>query len=332
MSIYQQDPNKRPDAEFQLGELYHLVPGNPGRVRDPRRTPIKVVGIEPESATWILEITAFEDKGAQWEETFERIDRYQFEIGCPRISDEEHRSYQNAVARFNKPLEIIANQAQWTEAREKVQKGRKYAGDWLDGHSRFFAENVDVPPPETREGPPLLFEDLRNYMESLDLWEIEDAFATDFVRFPLSELVKGHRIVLAELGFVSYWGQVTRKKDVFDDLWSKQNRGRHILSRFAFLQELFKRLGRERVLLFRGYFLGWRPGIYPPPTFVSTSFCREVSASLAYAEGNKAHPVLRGQATKIDRIFMTYLETAQMNRQYKEAEAVLMYDPQGPAF
>jgi hypothetical protein len=38
------------------------------------------------------------------------------------------------------------------------------------------------------------------------------------------------------------------------------------------------------------------------------------------------------QIVPLERVFMTYLETAAMNRQFREAEAVLFEDPDNPAF
>ena len=37
--------------------------------------------------------------------------------------------------------------------------------------------------------------------------------------------------------------------------------------------------------------------------------------------------VLMSQEVPLERIFMTYMETRQMNHPYRESEAVLLYDP-----
>jgi len=42
--------------------------------------------------------------------------------------------------------------------------------------------------------------------------------------------------------------------------------------------------------------------------------------------------VMWRQTVNPDRLFMTFLETAAMNRQFKEAEAVLIGDPANRAF
>jgi hypothetical protein len=42
--------------------------------------------------------------------------------------------------------------------------------------------------------------------------------------------------------------------------------------------------------------------------------------------------VMWRQTVSPDRLFMTFLETAAMNRQFKEAEAILIGDPENGAF
>ena len=38
------------------------------------------------------------------------------------------------------------------------------------------------------------------------------------------------------------------------------------------------------------------------------------------------------QSVPVERIFMSFLETVQMNRQFKEAEAILLYDEDNKMF
>jgi len=42
--------------------------------------------------------------------------------------------------------------------------------------------------------------------------------------------------------------------------------------------------------------------------------------------------VLLRQSVPVERIFMSFLETVQMNRQFKEAEAILLYDEGNKVF
>ena len=62
MSVYLKREDAPPDSEFEPGALHHLVAGNAGRVLDPRRTPITIVDIRPDTGTFVLRIDDFEDK------------------------------------------------------------------------------------------------------------------------------------------------------------------------------------------------------------------------------------------------------------------------------
>ena len=127
------------------------------------------------------------------------------------------------------------------------------------------------------------------------------------------DLIKGHRIVVAELGLVPYEGKVVRNPTLFDGLWNKQRRSYHLISRLTFVHESFARLGLSRLTLYRGIsHLG--PLVSPRNhTFVFN----------AVPQGTG---VPYRQSVPVERVFMTYLETIQMNRQYREAEAVLFFD------
>jgi hypothetical protein len=327
LPIYQRDPDKRPDSDYESGELRHLVVGNRGRLLDPRRTPVKIVALDTATAQFTIEITAFEDTGARWVVPFDGVVSYQFENGSPAANAAEVAEFGRVAERFKEPLVISPDPDDRIATEKRLLEERSRTGEWLAANSHFLTTGGMLPSPDTREGHPLLFKDLRAYMEEHDLWEIENRIATQYVSNPYSgEVIKGHCIVLAELGLAPFDGTVIRDPGTFSGRWSKERRGEHILGRLAFIREVLSRSGHERVLLYRGYA---DDGGGPPrrtPTYLSASFNREVSAELAHSGGTEAKPVLMIQETPIERLFMTYLETAQMNRQFKEAEAVLLYD------
>jgi hypothetical protein len=137
------------------------------------------------------------------------------------------------------------------------------------------------------------------------------------------ELVKGHRIVIAELGLVAYAGKVVRDPGLFDDPWSRQRRAEHVLARLGFVHALFARLGHDHLVLYRG--LSAEGPVHP-------TFSRDVAMSLFESGSDRATRVLLRQAVPVDRVFMTYYETPQMNAPFKEAEAVLLYDKANAVF
>jgi hypothetical protein len=324
--------NTQPEEAFEIGTLHHLVAGNSARLKDARGTPAKIVDVRPATGVFVVEIQDFEDKGAKWEESLENVRNYQFVKTSPVASDEEVAELEAAVAQFDRPLSIKCDSARRTETVTRLVEERRAVGAWLSQNSRFLAERRTLPPVETRQGAPQLCEDLRKFMNSRGLWEMEDAFARQYVSYPHSgELVKGHRIVLAEMGLVPYDGKVIRNPDLFDGFWSKEQRARHILARLAFVHEVFARLGISRLILYRGISRNGRLIRHQNHTFVSSTFSREVAE--AHFDGRpQGTGVLYRQNVSVQRVFMTYFETVQMNRQYKEAEAILLFDNGNLAF
>ena len=331
-AIYLTNPNLQPDADFEAGELRHLVVGNNGRLMDARRTPVRITDIKPETGTFVIEILDFEDQGARWEESFENTRYFQFERGSRSAHTADIARFQAAVAQFNRTFSIACDPTRKKATIDRLIAVRRIVGAWLSGNSRFFAKGGQLPPFESRVGEPLLYEDLRGFMDSLGLWEIEETFARQFVSYPHSgDLIKGHRIVLAEMGLIPYEGKVVRNPALFDGEWSKERRAQHILSRLAFVHEIFARLGLTRLVFYRA--ISHRDRLLPHPnhSFVSATFSRAVAEANfdGYPQGTS---VLYRQNIPVQRVFMTYLETVQMNRQLREAEAILLYEKGNLAF
>jgi hypothetical protein len=333
MSIYQYNKNLEPDSNFEPGELGHLVVGTRGRTLDPRRTPVSIVEIKPEPGTFVVRIEDFEDKGALWEEEFEDVVHYQFAAGSPRASDSVLREFEDAVSRLDHPLSVPCDPKATAETAVRLEKERDAAAGWLDRRSGFFAGQPEFPDPSRREGIPSLYQDLQEFMGSRDLGDLEEAFAGQFVSNPYSgELVKGHRIVIAELGLVPFEGKVIRNPALFDGAWTRERRTKHVLARMAFVYAVFAKAGRRRLSLYRGMSTEGPLRILEQRTFVSASFSIEVARSHFESGSDLATRVLMHQAVPIERVFMTYLETSQMNEQYKEAEAVLLFEEGNLAF
>lgn len=335
MSIYQRDPNAAPDSDFEPGDHRHLVVGNHGRLLDARRTPVSVAKLTLGSGTFVVRIEGYEDAGALWVEELENIRHFQFARGGKIASAEVVASIQAAISRFDRTVTISCADT----SREKTKTGLAAetlaAADWLTEHSAFFRDSGVFPSRETREGAPLLQRDLTDYMRSRDLADMEEAFARQFVSNPHSgDLVKGHRMVIAEMGLVAYEGKVARDPEIFDGACSRERRGLHVLARLGFVRAFFGKSGRQRIVLYRG--TSTEEPLSSPTTrnrtFVSATFNLDVAQNHFDAADGEATRVLLSQAVPVDRIFMTYLETAAMNEAFKEAEAVLLFDPDNHAF
>jgi hypothetical protein len=333
VSIYQTDPDMLSDEAFEPGVIEHLVDGNTGRALDPRRTPVTIVEVLPETGFVVLRLDGFEDEGALWEVPLESVAHYQFRRGCRRADAATLARLHAAVRRFDRPLVVPASAEARVATDTRLAEGVEDAARWLRRASRFLAEDGRLPDPATRRGDTRLAADLQAWMAAQDLWDIEDAFARRYVCNPHSgELVKGHRIVLAELGLVAYAGRVVRTPDVFAGRWSRERRAAHVLARLAFVRALLSHLGMATVRLYRG--MACDGPLRPPDneSFVSATFSERVARSHYEAGGDAATRVLFAQAVPAGRVFMTYLETQAMNGAFLEAEAVLLHDEANPAF
>jgi hypothetical protein len=328
MSVYQSSPGTAPDQDFEPGSLDCLVVGNRGRMLDARRTPVSVVDLRLETGFVALRIEGFEDAGAIWDVPLEDVAHFQFERGSRRASESVVGQMRDAIERFDQELVIEASRADRRQSLERIAELQAEADSWLGEHSRFLAQARSLPDPSARCGDDVLAADFEAWMGGHNTWDTETAFATQFVSNPGSgEIVKGHRIVLAELGLVSYAGTVVRDPETFSGAWGRERRAHHIVTRLAFLAALFARLGLERVMLWRGLSAEGPLRTGRRRTFVSTSFAEVVARSHFDAGAGRSTRVLVGRQVPVDRLFMTYLETAAMNDRFLEAEAVLLAGP-----
>jgi hypothetical protein len=297
--IYEHDANAAPDADFAPGRLADLVPGNRGRLLDPRRTPVTVVGLSLPTGSFAVRVEGYEDAGALWEVPFEDAGRFQFARSGQVRDDVAHLAA--AVARLDRPLAIDGR----PPALDRLAEAREAAREWAIPVAEL-ASYV-----EERIGEPALYRALAAFMEDRGAAAIERAFAERFVSNPWSgELVKGHAIVLAELGLCPFRGKAVRDPSLFDGEWSRERRATHLLSRMGFVQELYG----GPVTVFRGS--------REPETasFVSASFSRAVAQENVAGRPGR----VREWRVPAERVFMTFLETEAMNRRYREAEAVLL--------
>ena len=318
--VYEHDPDPAPDENFEPGELGHAVVGNEGRMLDPRRTPIRVVEVRPATGYVVVELAAFEDEGVHWEIELERLDRFQFAKGSSRVDGARLAELEEAVWRLDRPLEIAVDPDARERARSRLSAARAEAQQWLN---RRRVE-VDL---SKRKGDPSAWGLLSAFVEERGLLEMERAFAERYVSNPgAGELVKGHRIVAAGLGLARYVGKIVRDPTLFDGAWSQERRADHLLARLAFVPELFRAAGHETVTLWRGLSSERPLEPLPPPSFVSATFSREVAESHFAGNEKTVAAILSRELVPVERLFMTYVETEAMNRQFLEAEAILIAD------
>ena len=320
--IYRSDPGAAPDSDFEPGALAHLVPGNRGRLLDARRTPVTIRALEDAIGLFELEIEAFEDAGARWHIPFEDVGRFQFQRGSARAGAAEEAALRETAERLDRTTRIEADPAAGERTRAAVAAER----------ARVRGELERVPNVEDhigrREGSPGLYAALSACLERRDLLAMDRAFTTAYVSNPWAgEIVKGHAIVLAELGLCTYDGKIVRDPELFARPWSAERRAAHLIARMAFAQELWGTGGSD-LTLYRG--AASDEDIGPPraTSFLSATFSRAVAeAHFEGGPGTRAAVLVRREVP-LDRLVMTFLETEAMNAPYREAEAVLV----GPTF
>jgi hypothetical protein len=314
------------------GHLKYLVLGNEGRCLDPRRTPLRVLEVKRHSGFFVVEILDFEDRGGRWELPLENVARCQFAPGSVEAAAADVSAFEGIISRLDRPLEVPVDPVARARADEDLARIRREVGAWLERHSAFLRSGSQ-PDVTGAASHPDLWADLERYMTAVGLWDMEAAFAEQYVRNADSgDLVKGHAIVLAEpLGLVPFHGKQVRDPELFGGSWSKQRRADHILHRLAFVRELFSRLGRSSVVLYRGWSFRGGPASRRH-SFVSATFSRDVAMSHFNERDPATTGVLLREAVPFERVFMTCLETAAMNRQFKEAEAVLLRSDEDVVF
>jgi hypothetical protein len=294
---------------------------------------MKVRAVRPELGVFQLEITAFEDTGSVWEVPFENVGHYQFLRGGVRVEEAQAQRFEEAQARFDRRITVPANEGTVRETNRVLQQEVEIATTWLREHSRTVRSGAAPRLGETRQGLPEAYADLQAFLGERGLGEMEAIFSRQFVSNPHSgDIVKGHRLTLAELGLVEYEGQVIRDSSMWSGDWSPARRARHILSRLAFVRALYGHLGHPEVVLYRGISAPDGLRAHVNRGFVSTSFVREVAEDQFRSYGDRSTGVLYRQLVPCERLFMTYVETEAMNRMYREAEAILLFDANQLAF
>jgi hypothetical protein len=221
---------------------------------------------------------------------------------------------------------IPARKMDRTKTEKQINRIEKKASAWIKSQSAFYKSGATLDFSK-RQGPPMAASDMLRFMESCDLKEMEVRTATNFVSNPESgEWVKGMKIILAEMGLCPFRGKAIRTDDIFKGRGTRARRRRYLIHWFAFLRALYRSVGIERVSVFRGASMegDWKPK--EARTFTSWSFNRAVAESFCKKglKGEFPHGYLIRRTFPIEKLLMTYIETAAMNDKFKEAEALVL--------
>lgn len=317
------------DDHFDTGTIAHLVVGNKGRVLDGRRTPGYIESFDEESAMFIWRITAFEDKGKCWEIPAEEISSYQFRKGSALLTQSKVDQIEKHCEILNKKLCIPKREDMLAETEASILEQEHTAWKWILQNSHFYksGKTLDF---HAYEGEPLLFADLEAYLRELGFDVLERTTAEQYLLNPYSgEWIKGMKITMAEMGLISYYGANTRKKETFSGIGTKELRRNYIIARIAFVRSFFKLYGLAEVPLYRG--MSSTIDFYATPhTLISTTFSFDTAMSFAdlSADSTARSAYCVKFTCPVNCLFMTFFETKQFSKQYKEQEAIIFYNGQ----
>ncbi len=338
MNPYQYNPDRLSDSHFEKGSLERLVIGNECRLLDYRRTPLRVRELREAAGLVILEILDLEDKGNTWDIPIEDIAGFQFALDSRRADPEAVARYAAIADRLDRPAAVTCDEGAWYATVADLAEAEQAAVEWIRLRSTALHAGVrpDFSRPMGIEG---LYADIEAYMSHHGLAHIEAIFAAHYVgKFHYSEFVKAHRITIAEMGLVPYEGKVLRDESALQGEFARARRREHVIRRMAFVRAIYRGLGISSLLLYGEVH---SRGLVEPSrnkTFVSTTTNVQIAEDVAcFREPSNPNKdgyrvgVLMSQNVLLNRVFMTYMETSQMNHPYRESEVVLLHDP-GQAF
>ena len=328
--VYGHDPGAAGDEGFEAGTLGHLIAGSGARMLDPRRTPVTVIGVDPERGEFEVEVGDFEDAGARWRLPVEDVVRFQFPLGSATLPQHDVEGLEQRVAALARRLRIpVAAEAREHTMREIARERERVRPVLVE--QTALREIVLERCVQERRGSPVAAEALQELLDAAGLVSLDRSLSETYVSNPDSgEVVKGHAIVIAEMGLCPYAGKALRDEAVFEGDGARDARRRHVLLRLAFLQELASLLGLAAVELYRGTAVTGLLEHRRQASLLATTFSREVA--MAHFDSDTDAALLARQRVPVSRLFMTFLETLAMNDRYHEAEAVLIADPDNPVF
>jgi hypothetical protein len=292
---------------------------------DARRTPdIIEDGAAHGHFRW--RITKFEDEGAYWDVPLEDVVRFQFALDATELPDERTALLTATLETVDRILTVPVDPRQQNKTELQISEIAASLENYVSASVPAIRSKVPIDElaAEICDRFAAL---LRNHMEAQGLGEQEHLTSKLYVLNPYSgEWVKGMQIVCAEIGLRQYSGKMPRTADIFSGIGDKSSRRSYLIHRFAFVRALFRLLGYEEVTLFRGMAAEGTWQKQPPRFFSSWTFSREVAEEFSSGKGRTKHSYCLKRTFPIDKLFMTFVETGAMNKQYREREAVVLHD------
>jgi len=318
--------------DLRRASLAHLVVGQGLFLSDPRRTPVEIVSQEQETASFSVRVSDFEDAGAIWILPFWEISKFLIPSDAQELTIGQRTDLEDGCAKFNRTMELPVHAANFTNAQNEIAAQQQEVSSWL---VRNFP---DLPTEQSKltagtqtcEHWNAAFQSL---LASKGLDATERDFATQYVSNPnASEMIKGHRIMLAEMGLVPYQGHIVRDGRTFEGNGQKAKRRAHIVIRLAFMRAMLSALHLTSVPLYRVIYSDTALTAPRNTGFVSSTFSAQVAEALFRSGQKTKFAATYWQYVPADRLFMSFFETPELSRQFQEAEAVLLFEQSNEVF
>lgn len=326
MSLHQYDKNIAPDYNYIDGDLIYLVEGNKCRLLDGRRTEGFIEKIFIESGIFRWRITKYEDDGNFWDMDFEDIIKFQFETSASKVRLDDLKIFENKVEQYNKKIEILIDRDKQQETLKEINIISNNIMSWITDKGTDGNEyKIDFCSAECNKYVSTLLEE---YMILIGCEELESLTAKSVVLNPDSgEWFKGILIIMAKLGLINYYGKMIRTKGVFNGIGTVANRSKYIIHRIAFIKAIFSINCINEVTLYRGMSSEGK-WMKIKRSILHMTFSREVAEEFSDLGINSRFGTsyIIKMKLPIDKLFMTYIETAEMNERYKELEAIVIGD------
>jgi len=321
MSLHENDKNRQPDDLYEPGHLKHLVVGKTCRLLDGRRTEGYIEAVMIDQAIFRWRITKYEDTGNYWDVDLEKVDRFQFEKDGETLDQNQVDLLTKAIGRFDQDLCIQAGPTAYEASQLAIRETSKEVDRWLADQELDL--KWDRSSQKENAQAALLLE---RYLEAQGLLDLEKETAEILVLNPNSgEWFKGMLMIMAEMGLVTYKGKVARTPDIFSGRGDKALRRAYIIHRMAFVRSLFKAWDLDQVTLYRGMSTegSWENR---HRDILHMTFSKDVAESFADLSLLSPYPTsyVVKMPVAVEDLFMTYVETAEMNRRYQEKEAIVV--------
>ena len=172
--------------------------------------------VDPETASFTVTIGAFEDKGAEWEIALWDVTKFLARPGGEKLTAAQQAKLSKRMSQLNKCVTIGCFDKDRQASEEMIGRLGREVEELLKAN--HFLANREAPFNfKDVENLTQICEVFKKWLDIKGLADLDSAFVSAWSTNPhAGEFIKGHRIVLAELGLCPYHGHVQRSSRLFE--------------------------------------------------------------------------------------------------------------------